>query len=93
MTLSVPIADNCWQPRGWHYAKVSGVVCRPTNVAARGVREPDHSNVLAKVKPAVISVRVRIDPSTGVQLGEMVRITETGFERLHAAPWGFLRMN
>jgi Xaa-Pro aminopeptidase len=28
----------------------------------------------------------------GVQLGEMVRITDTGWERMHAAPWGFLRI-
>ena len=40
------------------------------------------------VQPNVITR----DHRAGVQLGEMVRITPTGFERLHAAPWGFLRI-
>jgi len=40
------------------------------------------------VQPNVITR----DHRAGVQLGEMVRITPTGFERQHAAPWGFLRI-
>jgi Xaa-Pro aminopeptidase len=32
------------------------------------------------------------DGKAGVQTGEMVRITETGFERMHAAPPGLLRI-
>jgi hypothetical protein len=40
------------------------------------------------VQPNVITR----DQKAGVQLGEMVRITPTGFERLHTAPWGFLRI-
>ena len=40
------------------------------------------------VQPNVISR----DKKAGVQLGEMLRITEVGFERFHSAPWGFLRL-
>jgi Xaa-Pro aminopeptidase len=47
------------------------------------------ANMTVVVQPNVITT----DYKAGVQLGEMVRITETGFERMHAAPWGFLRMN
>ena len=46
-------------------------------------------NMTIVVQPNVITT----DHKAGVQLGEMVRITHTGFERIHAAPWGFLRMN
>jgi Xaa-Pro aminopeptidase len=45
-------------------------------------------NMTIVVQPNVITP----DEKAGVQLGEMVRITHTGFERMHAAPWGFLRM-
>lgn len=47
------------------------------------------ANMTLVVQPNVITK----DEKAGVQLGEMVRITETGFERMHAAPWGFLRIN
>jgi Xaa-Pro dipeptidase len=47
------------------------------------------ANMTVVVQPNVITT----DYMAGVQLGEMVRITKNGFERLHAAPWGFLRMN
>jgi Xaa-Pro dipeptidase len=46
------------------------------------------ANMTVVVQPNVITR----DETAGVQLGEMVRITETGFERLHTAPWGFLRI-
>jgi len=32
-----------------------------------------------------------LDGKAGVQTGECVLVTETGIERLHAAPRGFLR--
>jgi hypothetical protein len=41
------------------------------------------------VQPNVIT----LGEKEGVQVGEMVRITATGFERMHAAPWGFLRID
>jgi len=46
------------------------------------------ANMTIVVQPNVITR----DEKAGVQLGEMVRITETGFERMHSAPWGFLRI-
>ena len=39
------------------------------------------------VQPNVITR----DQKAGVQVGELIRVTETGFERLHNAPRGFLR--
>jgi Xaa-Pro dipeptidase len=47
------------------------------------------TNMVIVVQPNVITT----DERAGVQLGEMVRITDSGFERFHAAPWGFLRIN
>ena len=40
------------------------------------------------VQPNVITR----DEKAGVQTGEMLRITEGGFERMHAAPQGLLRI-
>jgi hypothetical protein len=45
-------------------------------------------NMTVVVQPNVITR----DEKAGVQLGEMVRITANGFERMHNAPWGFLRV-
>ena len=44
-------------------------------------------NMLVVVQPNVVSV----DQRMGVQVGEMVRVTETGVERLHRAPLEFIR--
>jgi Xaa-Pro dipeptidase len=46
------------------------------------------ANMTVVVQPNVITR----DEKAGVQLGEMVRITPQGFERMHCAPWGFLRV-
>lgn len=46
------------------------------------------ANMTIVVQPNVITH----DEKAGVQVGELVRITETGFERMHRAPWGFLRI-
>ena len=46
------------------------------------------ANMTVVVQPNVITR----DERAGVQLGEMVRITPDGFERMHHAPWGFLRI-
>jgi len=39
------------------------------------------------VQPNVIAR----DRAAGVQVGELIRITKSGFERMHSAPRGFLR--
>jgi Xaa-Pro dipeptidase len=44
-------------------------------------------NMVIVVQPNVVTA----DHSAGVQVGEMVRVTKTGFERLHRAPRGFFK--
>lgn len=71
---------------GGYWPPVLGTRSRPSGPI------PDmrlEANMTIVVQPNVITT----DHKAGVQLGEMVRITATGFERMHAAPWGFLRMN
>jgi Xaa-Pro dipeptidase len=70
---------------GGYWPPVLGTKSRPAGPV------PDmrlEKNMTIVVQPNVITR----DRTAGVQLGELVRITETGFERLHAAPWGFLRI-
>ena len=45
-------------------------------------------NMTVVVQPNVVTP----DHKAGVQVGELIRVTNTGFERLHAAPWGFFRV-
>ena len=44
-------------------------------------------NMTVVVQPNVISPK----DGAGVQVGELIRVTRSGFERLHAAPRGFFR--
>jgi Xaa-Pro aminopeptidase len=44
-------------------------------------------NMTVVVQPNVITR----DQSAGVQVGELIRVTRTGFERLHRAGRGFFR--
>ena len=44
-------------------------------------------NMTVVVQPNVVTR----DHKAGVQVGELVRVTRTGFERLHTAPRGFFR--
>ena len=44
-------------------------------------------NMTVVVQPNVVTP----DHKAGLQVGELVRVTKTGFERLHAAPRGFFR--
>jgi Xaa-Pro aminopeptidase len=44
-------------------------------------------NMTIVVQPSVMTR----DGKAGVQTGELVRVTATGVERLHRAPWGFRR--
>jgi Xaa-Pro aminopeptidase len=45
-------------------------------------------NMTVVVQPNVITP----DQRAGVQVGELIRVTREGFERLHAAPRGFFRV-
>jgi Xaa-Pro aminopeptidase len=70
---------------GGYWPPVLGTTSRPAGPV------PDmrlEANMTVVVQPNVITR----DHKAGVQLGELVRITPTGFERLHTAPWGFLRI-
>ena len=44
-------------------------------------------NMTVVVQPNVITP----DQKAGVQVGELIRVTKQGFERLHTAPRGFFR--
>jgi Xaa-Pro aminopeptidase len=44
-------------------------------------------NMTVVVQPNVISR----DAPAGVQVGELIRVTRTGYERMHQAPRGFFR--
>jgi len=70
---------------GGYWPPVLGAKSRPAGPV------PDmrlEANMTIVVQPNVITR----DQKAGVQIGEMVRITPTGFERLHTAPWGFLHI-
>jgi Xaa-Pro aminopeptidase len=70
---------------GGYWPPVLGTASRPAGPI------PDmklEDNMTIVVQPNVITR----DRRAGVQLGEMVRITETGWERMHRAPWGLLRI-
>ena len=70
---------------GGYWPPVLGTKTRPSGPVPNMRLE---ANMVIVVQPNVITP----DERAGVQLGEMVRITDTGFERMHRAPWGFLRM-
>lgn len=70
---------------GGYWAPVLGSKSRPSGPV------PDmklEANMTVVVQPNVITK----DEKAGVQVGEMVRITADGFERMHCAPWGFRRI-
>ena len=70
---------------GGYWPPVLGSKSRPAGTA------PDmklEANMTIVVQPNVITR----DQKAGVQVGELVRITKTGWERLHQAPRGFLRV-
>jgi Xaa-Pro dipeptidase len=46
------------------------------------------AGMMIVVQPNVITT----DHRAGVQVGELVLVTETGYERLHAAPSGLIRV-
>ena len=70
---------------GGYWPPVLGTASRPAGPI------PDlklEANMTIVVQPNVITR----DEKAGVQVGEMVRITPTGCERMHDAPWGLLRI-
>ena len=70
---------------GGYWPPVLGSKSRPAGPLPEMKLE---ANMTVVVQPNVITR----DQKAGVQMGEMVRITPTGFERMHHAPGGFRRI-
>ncbi|MBI3919219.1 MAG: M24 family metallopeptidase, partial [Betaproteobacteria bacterium] len=69
---------------GGYFPPILGTRSRPAG------RLPDmtlQENMTVVVQPNVITK----DQSAGVQVGELIRVTRTGFEPLHKTPRGFFR--
>jgi Xaa-Pro aminopeptidase len=69
---------------GGYFPPILGVKSRPAGPLPEMTLE---ENMTVVVQPNVITP----DQKAGVQVGELIRVTKTGFERLHGAPRGFFR--
>jgi Xaa-Pro aminopeptidase len=69
---------------GGYFPPVVGARSRPAGPLPRMTLE---ENMTVVLQPNVITR----DQKAGVQVGELLRVTRDGYERLHSAPRGFLR--
>src|SRR4051794_6430968 len=69
---------------GGYFPPIVGTRSRPAGPLPQMTLE---ENMTVVVQPNVIAR----DQPAGVQVGELIRVTKTGFERLHRAPRGFFR--
>jgi Xaa-Pro dipeptidase len=69
---------------GGYFPPILGTRSRPAGPLPQMTLE---ENMTVVVQPNVVTR----DHKAGVQVGELVRVTKTGFERLHGAPRGFFR--
>ena len=69
---------------GGYFPPILGTRSRPAGPLPKMTLE---ENMTVVVQPNVIAR----DKPAGVQVGELIRVTRTGFERLHKAPRGFFR--
>jgi Xaa-Pro aminopeptidase len=69
---------------GGYFPPIVGTRSRPAGPLPKMTLE---ENMTVVVQPNVIAR----DQPAGVQVGELIRVTRTGFERLHDAPRGFFR--
>ena len=69
---------------GGYFPPVVGSKSRPAGPLPDMTLE---ENMTVVVQPNVVTR----DHKAGVQVGELIRVTKTGFERLHRAPRGFFR--
>jgi Xaa-Pro aminopeptidase len=69
---------------GGYFPPILGSRSRPAGALPSMTLE---ENMTIVVQPNVVTR----DHKAGVQVGELVRVTRTGFERLHTAPRGFFR--
>src|SRR5919201_5285251 len=67
---------------GGYFPPILGTKSRPAGPLPKMTLQ---ENMTVVVQPNVIAR----DQSAGVQVGELIRVTKTGFERLHSAPRGF----
>ena len=70
---------------GGYFPPILGTKSRPAGPLPQMTLE---ENMTVVVQPNVIAR----DQAAGVQVGELVRVTKAGFERLHEAPRGFFRV-
>jgi len=69
---------------GGYFPPILGTRSRPAGPMPKMTLE---ENMTVVVQPNVIAR----DRAAGVQVGELIRVTRTGCERLHQAPRGFFR--
>jgi Xaa-Pro aminopeptidase len=69
---------------GGYFPPILGTRSRPAGPLPEMTLE---ENMTVVVQPNVITP----DQKAGVQVGELIRVTKTGFESLHTAPRGFFR--
>ena len=69
---------------GGYFPPILGSTSRPAGPLPKMTLE---ENMTLVVQPNVVTR----DHKAGVQVGELIRVTQTGFERLHCAPRGFFR--
>ena len=69
---------------GGYFPPILGTKSRPAGPLPAMTLE---ENMTVVVQPNVISPQ----DGAGVQVGELIRVTRSGFERLHSAPRGFFR--
>jgi Xaa-Pro aminopeptidase len=70
---------------GGYFPPIVGTRSRPAGPLPQMTLE---ENMTVVVQPNVVTR----DHKAGVQVGELIRVTKDGFERLHAAPRGFFRI-
>jgi Xaa-Pro dipeptidase len=70
---------------GGYFPPILGTKSRPAGPLPKMTLE---ENMTVVVQPNVVTR----DQKAGVQVGELVRVTRTGYERLHSAPRGFFRV-
>ena len=70
---------------GGYFPPILGTKGRPAGPLPKMTLE---ENMTVVVQPNVVTR----DHKAGVQVGELVRVTRTGYERLHSAPRGFFRV-
>ena len=70
---------------GGYFPPILGTRSRPAGPLPQMTLE---ENMTIVVQPNVVTP----DQKAGVQVGELIRVTKSGFERLHAAPRGFFRV-